>query len=243
MFMHTNPHMNPARLPPSLVRLPLVFDVVFGEPCLKKFFFSFEVALCFPLSFSAMFPLLSSDSLWGWEGNKPVWNKILAPHTLFAMCCTCELEKFSPVEAIVSCEIRVKPPHPPQRAPAKTLWSLSPKSSSLNKCLGSRVLMSFQAFIKHLLWGKRHSATSGMPQQICRVSLWLLALQRHNHFKAFTRTKRLSALPAHRSHSQVGMTTRKKKKHAKANRSADAGAPCQTWELRHAHFGNRLISN
>lgn len=45
--------MNPAQLPPHSP--PLVFDVVFGEPCLKKFFCSFEVALCFPLSFCYVF--------------------------------------------------------------------------------------------------------------------------------------------------------------------------------------------
>lgn len=87
----------------------------------------------------------------------------------------------SRMEAIVSHKIRVY--HPPL---AKTVWLLSTKSSSLNKCLRSKVLMSFQAFIKHCLWERRHSATSGMLRQICQVSLWRLAPQRHNYFKAFT---------------------------------------------------------
>lgn len=49
--VHTLSHEpNPA---PSLTHSPpLVFDVVFGEPCLKKFFSGFEVAL-FPHSLSA----------------------------------------------------------------------------------------------------------------------------------------------------------------------------------------------
>lgn len=175
--VHTLSHEpNPA---PSLTHSPpLVFDVVFGEPCLKKFFSGFEVAP-FPTLF-LLRPLLSSDSLRAWEGNRPVRNKTLAPHTLFTMCCTCELEKL--LEAIVSCEIWVY--HPPPLA--RTLWSLSSKSSSLKQMPeGRKVLMSYQPFIKHDFRGKRHSATLGMLQQTCRVSLWLLALQRHNYFKAF----------------------------------------------------------
>lgn len=145
----TNPctceHMNlaqPSSLPPLFTRPPLVFDVVFREPCLKKFFSCFEVALCFPLSFCCV----SSFIFWqcaSWEGNRPAWNKILAPYTLFTVCCTCELEKFLEEKPLFLVRYGYTP-----CLFAKTLWSLSMKSSSLNKCLRSKVLMSFQAFIK-----------------------------------------------------------------------------------------------
>lgn len=83
---HSSVYMcNPTQRPPFLIRLPLVFDVVFGEPCLKKFFSSFEVGLCVSHSLSALFPLLSSDSVRVGRETGQCGTRYL-PHILYLPC-------------------------------------------------------------------------------------------------------------------------------------------------------------
>lgn len=162
---------NPAPSLPSSP--PLVFDVVFGEPCLKKFFCSFEVAQCFPLSFGDV----SSFIFWlcvrvGRETDQ--YGTWYLPHICYLPCVVpVNLRCFSNSSYCFLCDMGTSP------------ISCQNTAVAFDKELLFKQTPQEQACIKHCLWGKQHFATSGMLTQICRVSLWLHALQRHKYFKAF----------------------------------------------------------